>query len=250
MVEVKEILAQLRYNTGQFPRAALEAAIGRKDEIILSLLNVLQRSTDNLQATKEDERRMDYTFAMFLLAQFREKRAYPLLCRFFSGLEGDEYWFCGDIVTEDLPRLWASVFDGNLDPLVTIIENPRIDQFIRIAAVQAMGILYLCGDLDREYITGAFHKLIDNSEVKESPEVIGDLVYLAGELHLTELHPQIKKTYQEKLVDRSEHPLSQINLFFSLSEEQVLGRLRENRHHTKVNDTISEMEWWAAFRDP
>lgn len=69
-MEVKEILAQLRYNTGQFPRAALEAAIGRKDEIIPSLLDVLQRSTDDLLGTKEDKKRMDYTFAMFLLAQF------------------------------------------------------------------------------------------------------------------------------------------------------------------------------------
>lgn len=221
----------------------------RKDKIIPSLLEVLQRSVDDLQAAKEDERRMDYTFAMFLLAQFREKRAYPLLCRFFSGLEGDQYWFCGDIVTEDLPRLWASVFDGNLDPLVVIIENSRIDQFIRIATAKAMGILYLCGDLGREPITGVFHKLIDSSAVKESPDVIGDLVYLAGELHLTDLHPQIKKAYQEGLVDRREHALSQINLFLSLSEEQALGRLREDRHYTKVDDTISEMEWWAAFRD-
>ncbi len=234
-MEVKEILAQLRYYTGQFPRAALEAAIRRKDEVTPSLLDVLQRSTDNLQATKEDEKRMDYTFAMFLLAQFREKRAYPLLCRFFSGLEGDEYWFCGDIVTEDLPRLWASVFDGNLDALVAIVENPRIDQFIRIAAVKAMGILYLHGELDRERITETFHKLIDNSEVKKSPDVIGDLVYLAGELHLTGLQPQIEGIYQERLVDRMEHPLSRINIFFSLPEKQVLGRLKEDRHHTKVN---------------
>ena len=58
-MEVKEILAQLRYHTGEFPRGALESAIMRKDKIIPSLLEVLQRSVDDLRATKEDERRMD-----------------------------------------------------------------------------------------------------------------------------------------------------------------------------------------------
>ncbi len=98
------------------------------------------------------------------------------------------------MVTEDLPRLWASMFDGNLEPLTGIIENPRIDQYIRMASAKAMAILYLSGDIDRETITRIFRQLIEIPAVRGTPFVIGDLVYLAGELRLSDLHPQIRET--------------------------------------------------------
>ncbi len=246
-MEVGEILARLRRYTGRFPEAAIQAAIKRRSEIIPSLLKVLQRCADDLQATSNDGDRMDYTYAMFLLAQFREKKAYPLLCRFFSGLEGDEYWFCGDVVTEDLARLWASVFDGNLDPLVAIVENPRIDVYTRNAAARAFAILYLWGDVDRESIIGVFRRLILSPTVGQTPYLIGETVYLAGELHLRELHPQIKEAYKERPIDRRECPLSQIELLLSLPQEQVLSRLRDDWHYTKIDDTIAELRGWASF---
>ena len=152
-------------------------------------------------------------------------------------------------MTEYLPRLWASVFDGDLEPLVAIVKNTRIYEYIRMAVAKAIGILYLSGDLSRETVTGIFRQLIDSPALRGTWSVISDLVYLAGELHLTDLHSQIKETYRAKLVDRRECPLSQINLFFSLSEKQVLDRYRENWHHTKVDDVVEEMEWWAAFNN-
>ncbi len=85
-MEIEQILTWLRYNTGEFPRAALEAAIQKTEEIIPALLGMFQQCVDDTEATKEDEHRMDYMFTMFLLAQFGEKRAYPLLCHFFSAL--------------------------------------------------------------------------------------------------------------------------------------------------------------------
>ena len=53
-----EIMARLRYYTGKFPKAALDAAIERKDDITPSLLVVLQQSVDDMQSTKEDAKRM------------------------------------------------------------------------------------------------------------------------------------------------------------------------------------------------
>lgn len=52
---------------------------------------------------------MAHLYAMFLLAQFRETRAYSLVVRFAS-LQGNLlYSLCGDFITEDLGRVLASV---------------------------------------------------------------------------------------------------------------------------------------------
>ena len=58
---------------------------------------------------------MAHLYAMFLLAQFRETRAYPLVVRFALLPEDIEYSLCGDFITESLGQVIASVWGGDLD---------------------------------------------------------------------------------------------------------------------------------------
>ena len=78
---------------------------------------------------------MAHLYAMFLLAQFRETRAYPLMVR-IALLPRDllESLF-GDCITEDFGRVLASVCDGNLEGIQSIIENPAADEWVRGAAL-------------------------------------------------------------------------------------------------------------------
>ena len=57
---------------------------------------------------------MAHIYAMFLLAQFREKRAYPLIVDFFSAPGDIAAEATGDVVTEYLSRILASVCGGDV----------------------------------------------------------------------------------------------------------------------------------------
>ena len=87
-METAEILHQFERATGKFARAAVEAAVARREEITPELLRVLEETVERAPQLDAEGDYMVHLYAMFLLAQFRESRAYPLVVRFAS-LPGD-----------------------------------------------------------------------------------------------------------------------------------------------------------------
>jgi Protein of unknown function (DUF1186) len=82
-MDVQEILPQLATNTGTFPREAVAQAIAQRETMTPELLRVLVEAQHNIEHLRESEY-MTHIYAMYLLAQFREPRAYPLIVEFFS----------------------------------------------------------------------------------------------------------------------------------------------------------------------
>jgi hypothetical protein len=81
---VAEILHQFERATGKFAQPAVEAAVARKEEITPELLRILEETVDRAVQLDAEGDYMAHLYAMFLLAQFRETRAYPLVVRFAS----------------------------------------------------------------------------------------------------------------------------------------------------------------------
>src|SRR5438552_2647462 len=83
-MEVQEILSHLERNEGHFARSAVREAVAHRDQIIPPLLEVLESAARDPQSFARDPNGMIHLYAMYLLAQFRETRAYPLLVQMFS----------------------------------------------------------------------------------------------------------------------------------------------------------------------
>ena len=122
-MRIKEILKELEFNTGTFPRQAVEAAIANRERITPELLRIIEQATQNVEALLHKERYMAHLYAMYLLAQFREKRAYPLIVDFFSIPGEITLDITGDFVTEDLGRVLASVSWGDTSLMEKLVEE-------------------------------------------------------------------------------------------------------------------------------
>ena len=97
-MEIIDILQQFERATGSFARTAVEAAVARREEITPELLRVLEDTVNRAAELDVEGGYMAHLYAMFLLAQFRETRAYPLVVRFAS-LPGELlYSLCGDFI--------------------------------------------------------------------------------------------------------------------------------------------------------
>ena len=98
-METGEILYQFERAAGRFARAAVEAAVARREEITPALLRILEGTVDRAAQLDAEGDYMAHLYAMFLLAQFRETPACPLVVR-FSSLPGDLLdSLCGDFLT-------------------------------------------------------------------------------------------------------------------------------------------------------
>ena len=106
LMETDEILRKLDRSTGTFEQAAVEAAVLRREEITPELLRILEETVERAEQLDAEDDFIGHLYAMFLLAQFRETRAYELVVRLASLLGELPHSLCGDFITEDLGRFW------------------------------------------------------------------------------------------------------------------------------------------------
>jgi hypothetical protein len=135
-MEPQDILRRLESNDGTFPRGALQDAIAQREQIIPHLLTILHEAERHAQDLLERENYMAHIYAMYLLAQFREHQAYPCIVAFFSLPGKTALDLTGDVVTEDLHRILASVSCGDVSLIRRLAENERADAFVRGAAFE------------------------------------------------------------------------------------------------------------------
>ena len=73
----QENLSRLERYEGSFPEAAIQEALSHRNDIIPPLLEVLEAVARKPDSFASDGDRMIHIYAMYILAQFREPRAYP-----------------------------------------------------------------------------------------------------------------------------------------------------------------------------
>jgi hypothetical protein len=248
-METAEILQQLERTTGRFPRAAVEAAIARREEIVPELLRILDDSIEHVAEHMNDGDYAAHFYAMFLLAQFREVRAYPLVLRLASLPGSDLDALCGDFITEDLGRVLASVCGGELDGIQSLIENEETDEWVRSAALRSLVTLVAAGQKSREEILGYFAELFRGKLARQWSHAWDSLVDSSTDIYPAELIDDIKQAYEDDLVDPTYICFDDVERELARGKDQVLARLAEDPHFRLVEDTVTEMEWWACFRE-
>jgi hypothetical protein len=249
MMEASEIVCQFEQMTGRFAREAVEAAVANREEVVPELLRILDEIVGRAERLDDEGDGMAHLYAMFLLAQFREVRAYPLVVRLAS-LPGEMLdSLCGDFVTENLGQILASICGGDLHGIQSVIENEDADEWARGAALSGLVTLVAAGQKSREEILSYFASLFRGKLVRRCSHVWDSLIADTADLYPLELIDDIELAYQDDLVDPGYVGLDEIKGDVALGKDRVLARLADDPHHTLVEDTVQEMQWWDCFRD-
>jgi hypothetical protein len=241
MLTIPEILKELEPYTGSFPMEAMRAAIEQREAITPELLRVVEAIAANPTEFAKREDDMLPVFALYLLAQFREKRAYPHIVKMFSAPGETSYELVGDTVTEGLKHIFASVYDGNPAPLHGLIENDEANDFVRDAAINALVVLEHTAQVPRAEVIDYFRSLF-HGRLKRTPSFAWDsLVCAVADLPVPELLAEVRQAYAEDLIDEDVARLEGIERDMAAPDP----RRREQSH--LITDAIAEMQWWAAF---
>lgn len=247
-MDIDEILKDLELNTGVFPKEALEAAIVNKDKITQDLLTIIQQATDNAESLLEKPNYWAHIYAMYLLSQFREKRAYPLLVEFFS-LPGEiSKDLTGDVVTESLHSILASVCCGDTSLITKLVEQQDIDEYTRDAALKALVTLVACGEKPREEVLAYYKSLFGGILTREPSWVWNSLVSCCVDLYPQELYEDIKQVFEEGLIDPFFIGFEDVEDRLKLGKDKTLAKLKSE--YTLIDNTIEELKWWACFKQP
>ncbi len=229
-------------SAGGLPRGALEAAILNREAVTPAFLETLER---HLSAPElADSQRDQIFFIVHLLAQFRERRAYPLLMRLLS-LDPDEVdRTLGDAVIHTLSRIVISLFDGNPNPMCEVIENPRASPLVRGGLLEVLGYLAREGRIERHEATRYLLSCYWRLEPQRSHFVWIGWQKAISLLGLVEFRSLVRRAFDSGKIDprwmRFEH--FQEDLWDSLRGEDSDPYFCEK--FGRFDDTIGELATW------
>ncbi len=243
---IEEILPQFKGLEGKFPREAVQEAIAQKEAITPYLLDALAEAAKNPQAVL-DRNDFTYTYAAFLLSQFREPRSFPMIIKLASYDSEMVDMLMSDSITEDLDQWLASTYNGDLGALQQLIENREADEWVRNAGIKAMAMLTAHGMLPRDALMSYYKELLETRLEKDARVERTGVAVQATDLGPAEVYQLLKEGYDDGTIDAWVMPFSWVEAAMEKDPQELLEKYR--RENPLVEDTVKEMRWWASFDD-
>jgi len=240
----EDLLAQLAEGPDQpYPEALVREMIDRREEMTPALLAVLEDAVERPEFYLQGGNWKRIVFAGYLLAQFRETRAFKPLCatlRFTDRvLEGT--W--SDVIAGDMGNILASVYDGDDSPLRDLVSDPAVDEFVRGAAVpSAYACLLLAGEIRLEDLEAYVEHLLSEGLEREPSYVWDGWTGLCANLGFARLVPQLQRAIDEYLCDPEGYRYDDLIARASSGEVSV----REDTHRL-IDDAIAETSGWYLW---
>jgi Protein of unknown function (DUF1186) len=187
-------------------------------------------------ATGVESEDLAWPYALFLLAQFRERRAYPLLVELASLPSFLLESLFGDV-------LLASVARGDPSGLQLLIEKEGANLFARTAALRAFVIQVKYKEQRREEVLAYFGSLLRGKLKREPSFFWGSLLSDCLDLYPDSIREEVEQAFAEGL--DCERVCSPQDLAKTLArgQDQVLSDLQHNDRYTLLTDAIAALEW-------
>lgn len=235
---------ELSYYQGYFPDFDLFRVLECGKDAYPLLYRLIQHAMDH-----HEDIDMQYTghfCALFLLAEMKDKGTFPLVMELarlpWQSLE----MLLGDILTEELHQIMASVFNGDLNALLELIENSSYYMWSRNAGLQTLMVLTNNKKLERSWLIDYLSQLMMNASIKNDPMMMAFIVNIACDLYPEELMEQIRQAYKLNLVDEHYIDLNEVEDVLSLGKDEALSS-GLNKYHT-LDDAISSLkDYYKAF---
>jgi hypothetical protein len=245
-LEPAEILADLSSDEHD-PREALESADGHRSVLVEPLLRAIDGGLANPSSASPEEATL-FSYALYLLARWREPRAYPYVVRWLS-LPGDApFHIAGDIVTQDGGRILAAVCNGDLEPIKALVLDRSANEYARGAAVNALALLAAWAEVPRESIFALFLWLAREGLEREPGQVWNHLAVGSANIEALPLFPELRRAYADGLVEPQFIDASELDEVESAPRGTVVEVTREQS--PPIDDVVEATAWWDRSRSP
>ncbi len=238
-----EIIGGLSSREMAFPQAAMEAAIAQREEITPLLLQALEEAA---KAPEEFAAQHPWLVesASFLLAQFREKRAYRPLVKILGNTQEDIYPLFEDALTGAMDVILASVYDGDPEPLKQLVENTAVDESVRGSALSAFVIISHSGQMSRQEVVEYYRELLRGKLEREPADVWIDLVAALAKLPAPQLADELKPAFEDGVLEPFYFTWEEVeaDLFIPIEVTE------KDEKSILMDDAVAEMKAWSEFR--
>lgn len=226
-----------------FPRQALEAARRRRETLAPRLIA-------EIDGWRESRPRDGaFFFGLFLLAEWRETGATPAICRMLAGDAAAVDAALGDMITEALPAVLVSVFDGDADPLFALVDDPQVASFVRSTVLEAILALVLMDRVPRETLVGWLDRADGGLIAAKHEPIWFEWAQATATLGLADFAPRVKAAYGDGRIDPQIQTLGHFeeDLAAELAGHGRMAAMALKRCRP-IDNTVATLETWHFAR--
>jgi len=162
-MDIDQVKSRLVLGEFRLPEEELRWTLDHWEEFSSQMHALLQVGRDDFEQLSQQQKD-NLFFYIFLAAEKRDTRVFGPLCECLKHEAAARSILGDDTVCEGLPNILISVFDGKVELLTAIIENPMADEYIRSSVLDAYA--YLCATkaipqhIGKHYIANLHRTLI------------------------------------------------------------------------------------------
>ena len=239
-----QVLIELAKDRSTHPLEELESADAHRGVLVQPLLQVLERCVTDPDLASEEEAQL-FCYALYLLAKWRETRAYRLVVRWFSLPDAAATRLSGDVLPQDGARILAAVCDGDLEPIKQLVLNRDVDDFSRGVAVAALALLAVWAEVPRDTILDYFAWLAREGLERQPGYVWGALAAESADIEALAVFPDLRRAYDEGFIDPQVIGRSELDEVEASPRGDEFERMRDR--HPPIDDVAGATSWWARF---
>lgn len=229
------------------PVAAMRAAVADWDTVAPEFLAMLEAYADGTHCSKDASNAL--FFILHLMGQVGEKRAFKPLCRLCLDPDAPEE-VLGDGVTDSLKGILISTWDGDIDALKAVIENPDGDEFVRFGALEVMGYLTAKGEVDAVMLKGYINHLLNTMEPQDGNFAWLGLVWVPAQLGFANMEWIVQDLVKRGLVDEKEADVKFYRRLVDINRSTPDGLAAFHRDGVRpMGDAVESLSSWYAFSE-
>ena len=246
-MDINVALDNIKYLTRKFAKEELECIRNNRDIAIETLLEYIRKPVENIDNLPEDYDA--HLYAMFILAEFREHRAFDYLIRYLELDEDTIEFFLGDALCDDFPSILASVSDvTDVPKLKAIADNASLDIFVRDVAFRTILVMCVENIYYIDDLSAYIGTILDRNN--ENSMYLGFIVSACMDMGITEHNEKILSLFDDDKIDRTFIKKDDFTREMDKADQQLsLVKLRDRSYCIFVNDTEKSFGSWVWFNE-
>jgi hypothetical protein len=242
----EEVLKALAEDDPDRIEGAIASADAHREALVERLLEALDRGIRDPQGASQEDASL-FAYALYLVAKWRDTRAYPHVVRWLSLPQEEPFDIAGDIVTQDGARILAAVCDGNLEPIMSLIVNRQADEWGRGAGVTAIALLAAWGEVPRAKVIDRLRWLVREGLEREPGAVWEALAASSTDIEALELFSDVAQAFDDGLIDSQFMRRSELDKVEATPRGEIVRKTRER--YPPIDDVVEATAWWDRRSD-
>ena len=197
---MENIIKKLYQEDDNLGYETIKLARQHKDKINDYLLEEIKQINENFKKGKLDYFPIFIDRAIFLLAEFKEKRLFPILMDLLNNPKIKSFDDIGMVVMDKLPTIIASIFDGDFELLNKVLENKDVDDYTRSRLIASYIYFYENNLITKEELEKYLRDLIKLYNYQYD-EIYNELIDIITTTKLTNMIEDVKLLFQNHSVN-------------------------------------------------